>query len=286
MKKKLFIGMAVGSAVLVAGCGSTATVQDNTSNTSDLTLEQVFEKTIERQQEMKSVKADMQISQEMETSMGDESFAMTSTSEMTMETTVNPIQLYAEGTTAMVDAESGEEMKMPLKMYMTEKDGFYIYEETMGGWFKMPSEQYEAILGQAGMMQNDAAEQLRQLEQFVKDFTFEQTDDNFILTLNAEGDKFMNFLLEQIQSTLGETPEELTTGLEGTKIENAKYVLTIDKETFDLTNMVMDMAMTMDVEDMTMKIDQSSTIDYYDFNSIDSITIPQDVLDNAQELSF
>ena len=277
--------MTMGTAVLVAACGDTATVKENTTSTSDLTLEEVFEKTLERQQELKSTKADMSISQDMEMTMGEESFTMSTVSDMTMETVVKPMQLYAEGTTAMVDNESGEEMKMPIKMYMTEEDGFYLYEESMGGWFKMPGENYEEILNQAGM-QNDSTEQLKQLKQFISDFTFEQTDQEFTLTLNAQGDKFMSFLLEQMNGSLGEESEDITTALEGTNVENAKYVLTIDKETFDLTNMVLDIVMTMEVEGITTKVDQSSTINYYDFNSIESIVIPQEVIDTAQEMSF
>lgn len=251
----------------------------------NLTLEEVFEKTLERQQELKSTKADMSISQDMEMKMGDESFTASTVSDMTMKTVVKPMQLYAEGTTAMVDNESGEEMTMPLKMYMTEADGFYLYEKSMDGWFKMSGESYEEILNQAGM-QNDPAEQLKQLQQFVSDFTFEQTDNEFTLTLNAEGDKFMSFLLEQMGGSLGEQSEELTTALEGTTVEEAKYVLTIDKETFDLTNMMMDLVMAMEIEGVTTKIDQSSTIDYYDFNSVESIVIPREVIDTAQEMNF
>ena len=285
MKKKLFIGMTIGTAVLAAACGNTAEVKEDTTVKSDLTLEEVFEKTLERQQELKSTKADMSISQDMEMTMGDESFTASTVSDMKMEAVVKPMQLYVEGTTAMVDNESGEEMTMPLKMYMTEEDGFYLYEESMGGWFKMSGESYVEILSQTGM-QNDTAEQLKQLQQFVSDFTFEQTDDDFILTLNAEGDKFMSFLLEQMSGALGEQSEEITTALEGTTVEGAKYVLTVDKETYDLTNMVMDLVMTMEIEGMTTKIDQSSTVDYYDFNSIESIVIPQEVIDTAQEMSF
>ena len=277
--------MTIGTAVLAAACGNTADVKENTTETSDLTLEEVFEKTLERQQELKSTKADMNISQNMDMMMSDESFTLSTVSDMTMETVVKPMQLYAEGTTAMVDPESGEEMKMPLKMYMTEADGFYLYEETMGGWFKMAGESYEDILSQAGM-QNDPAEQLKQLQQFVSDFTFEQSDDEFILMLNAQGDKFMSFLLEQIGGSLGEGADDIKKAFEGTNVEDAQYVLTIDKETFDLTTMVMDLAMTMEMDGMTTKIDQTSTVNYYDFNSVENIVIPQEVIDTAQEMSF
>ena len=277
--------MTIGTAVLAAACSNTADVKEDTTATSDLTLSEVFDKTLERQQELKSAKADMSISQNMEMMMDEESFTLSTFSTMTMETVAKPMQLYAEGTTAMVDAASGEEMKMPIKMYMTEADGFYLYDQSTDGWFKMEGDSYAETLSQAGM-QNDSAEQLKQLQQFVSDFTFEQTDDDFILMLNAQGDKFMSFLLEQMSGSLGESAEDITTALDGTKVESAQYVLTIDKETFDLTNIAMDLVMTMEIEGMTTKVDQTSTVDYYDFDSIESIIIPQEIIDKAQEMNL
>lgn len=49
-----------------------------------------------------------------------------------------------------------------------------------------------------------------------------------------------------------------------------------------MSNMKMDMVMTMEEETGKMTINQSATVDYSDFNKIDAITIPQEVIDNAQ----
>lgn len=280
MKKKLFIGMTLGSAVLVAACGDSATVTDNASEKSELTLEQVYEKTIERQQELKSAKATMKIDQTIGVDSEEGAFEMTSTSDFNMDMIIDPIQLYLEGTTAMKDSESGEEMEAPMKMYMTQSDGFYIYEETAGSWLKLPQGEYDELMNQAGI-QNDPSEQLRQLEQFVKDFTFEQNDDEYILTLDTDGEKFKEFALEQAKASMG-GEEQLLGSMDGLNIEDAQYVFIIDKETFDMSNMKMDMVMTMEEETGKMTINQSATVDYSDFNKIDAITIPQEVIDNAQ----
>lgn len=280
MKKKLFIGMTLGSAVLVAACGDSATVTDNASEKSELTLEQVYEKTIERQQELKSAKATMKIDQTIGVDSEEGAFEMTSTSDFNMDMIIDPIQLYLEGTTAMKDSESGEEMEAPMKMYMTQSDGFYIYEETAGSWLKLPQGEYDELINQAGI-QNDPSEQLRQLEQFVKDFTFEQNDDEYILTLDTDGEKFKEFALEQAKASMG-GEEQLLGSMDGLNIEDAQYVFIIDKETFDMSNMKMDMVMTMEEETGKMTINQSATVDYSDFNKIDAITIPQEVIDNAQ----
>lgn len=280
LKKKLFIGMTIGSAVLVAACGDSATVTDNASEKSELTLEQVYEKTIERQQELKSAKATMKIDQTIGVDSEEGAFEMTSTSDFNMDMIIDPIQLYLEGTTAMKDSESGEEMEAPMKMYMTQNDGFYIYEETAGSWLKLPQGEYDELMNQAGI-QNDPSEQLRQLEQFVKDFTFEQNNDEYILTLDTDGEKFKEFALEQAKASMG-GEEQLLGSMDGLNIEDAQYVFIIDKETFDMSNMKMDMVMTMEEETGKMTINQSATVDYSDFNKIDAITIPQEVIDNAQ----
>lgn len=280
LKKKLFIGMTLGSAVLVAACGDSATVTDNASEKSELTLEQVYEKTIERQQELKSAKATMKIDQTIGVDSEEGAFEMTSTSDFNMDMIIDPIQLYLEGTTAMKDSESGEEMEAPMKMYMTQSDGFYIYEETAGSWLKLPQGEYDELMNQAGI-QNDPSEQLRQLEQFVKDFTFEQNDDEYILTLDTDGEKFKEFALEQAKASMG-GEEQLLGSMDGLNIEDAQYVFIIDKETFDMSNMKMDMVMTMEEETGKMTINQSATVDYSDFNKIDAITIPQEVIDNVQ----
>lgn len=284
LKKSLFIGMTLGSAVLVAACGDSATVKDEATEKSNLTLEQVYEKTIERQQELESMKAKMKIDQVINVDSEEGSFEMTSSSDMNMDMIVDPMQLYAEGTTAVKESETGQETKVPTKMYMTQSDGYYIYEASADSWFKLPEEQFDAMMNQAGIQQ-DPSEQLRQLEQFVEDFTFEQNDNEYILTLDADGEKFTDFVLEQAKTALGGgNAEQMLGSIEGLKIKDAQYVFLIDKKTFDMSNMKMDMIITLEEEGGNLTIDQSATIDYSDFNNVDAITIPQEVIDNAQEI--
>lgn len=302
MKKKIFLGMTVGAAVLVAACGDTAQVKKNDQNEtssdnqkdstaedqknkSELTLQQVYEKTMKRQQELTSTKADMNMDMDIEMTLDGETVKMTSSSALKMETVIDPLQFSIEGTTSMIDSSNGEKVEFPMKMYMNQKDGFYLYEETAGGWLKLPNEEYEEILEAAGM-QNDAKEQLKQLQQFVNDFKFEQTKESFVLTLDAEGEKFLEFIKEQANAALGEEGEGLFADLNSLTFDNANYELTIDKKTFDLTKLVIDMAMNINEDGVESKISQSATIHYYDFNSIKSITIPQEAIDTAEEFTY
>lgn len=262
---------------------------------SSVTLEEVFNKALAKQQDIKSMKTTMTMTQAIEVNEGKETFKTNSSTKMSMDVVIDPMQFFIEGTVAMTEPESGEAMEMPLKMYMTAKDGMYMYEATEGTWIKFPSDMYNAILDQVGV-QASAADQLEMLKEFAKDFTMQDKGNSYILTLNADDEKFNKLIKEQVSAlfSMMETgseeetavlaEEDILASLNNISFENVKYQLTIDKQTFDIKNMVMDMTLAMAMEGVNMKVDQKSTITYDEFNTITTISIPQDVLKNAKEL--
>ncbi|MFJ7953184.1 DUF6612 family protein [Lysinibacillus sp. NPDC096418] len=274
------------------------TTTPTVSQPSSLPLEEVFNKALAKQQDIKSMKTTMTMTQAIEVNEGKETFKANTSTKMLMDVVIDPMQFFVEGTVAMTEPESGEAMEMPLKMYMTAKDGMYMYEATEGAWIKFPSDMfnsYNAILDQAGV-QASAADQLEMLKEFAKDFTLKETDNSYILTLNADGEKFNKLIKDQVSALLPmmETgtedkeaelaEEQILASLSNMSFDNVKYQLTIDKKSFDIKNIVMDMTLAMTMEDVKMKIDQKSNITYDEFNTIKTITIPQDVLKNAKEL--
>lgn len=283
MKKNLYVALA-GVAVLAAGCGSSATVQEGSTNESKLTLEEVFDKAVERQSEIKSLKATTDMTQVMDINDGTEAIKVNSSAIMSMELVVDPMQFFIDGTMSMADEASGESLDMPLKMYMTAEDGFYMFDMESDSWIKLPSDLYDTLLAQSGM-QADASEQLKMLQKYVTDFTFEQSDSDYILTLKADGDQFTQLIKEQISTSIPDMAEELSAEFDKMTFDDTMYKLTIDKETFDTKEIVMDMVLSMDVEGSSIKLDQKSTTKYNEINSISSIEIPQDVLDHAQEIN-
>lgn len=285
--KKYFIGAMVGVAALsLAACNESATPIDGAKDTSKLTLEEVFTKTMERQESLQSVKATIDMDQSSVMEMDGEEFNMTSTSNIIMDLTTSPMTLLLDGTVSMKVNEEDESFDMPLQMYFTEADGLFMNDVMSEGWVKMPNDMYETLLAQAGA-NADSTEQLKQLQPFLEDFSFEQTDTSFILTLNATGEKFKELILEQMSGTLGEELDgEVSSIIEDMEYDNAKYILTIDKNTFDLTKVVLDLAVKTTMDGMSANISTSSTIHYSDFNKVDVITIPQHVIDTAVDASF
>ncbi|BDH63453.1 hypothetical protein MTP04_35830 [Lysinibacillus sp. PLM2] len=295
MKKWSTLLLACLFALLLTACNSTATPVENTpeenesentnegtpesteeeSSVSDLTLEEVFEKAIERQNEISSLTAEVKMDQTI-TSGGVETAV---NSDMVMDMTIDPMTMYAKGASTTVDPTTGEDVKLGYEMYMVE-DGFYMYDEMSKAWMLMPIDNYEDMLGQAAN-QADASQQLEMLQSFVEDFTFEQNDNQFILTLDASGEKFTDFIYEQIASTGVVGSEEEIAAIQ---INDLSYVLVINKDTFDTE----EITMVMDLADPTAEesVIMDTSMVFSNINGIGSIEVPQEVIDTATELTF
>lgn len=245
-------------------------------------IKAIFTKTLEKQAATNSMKAKITTSQAMQFKEGKETFSMDSKTDLTMSMVVKPMQYVLEGTMALVEPASGEKINVPLKMYMTEKDGTFMYDADAEKWMKFPAELHEAVLAQSGV-QFDAAEQLKMLQQFTSSMDLKETDTHYVLNLKANGKEFTKFIMEQMKAlNLGLSDEEMQ---EMGKIDfkHFTYEMHINKKTFDLDTMTIDMGLETEAEGTKITITSKSDIKYSDFNAVETITIPQDVLKNAEE---
>lgn len=248
-------------------------------------LEEVFTKTVAKQKELKSMKATMTISQSVEANDGKETMKMDSKGNMKMEIVTEPMQFFADGTMSLTDPTSGEAINLPIKMYMTAKDGMYMYEAEQKAWIKFPKQLFEDVLSQTGI-QPDATEQLEMLQAFAEDFTLVETANRYELTLKGAGDKFTELVKQQLGAMNLGMDADLEAQLGNMSFDSLTYKLLINKETFDVEEIAMDMTLKMKVEGNSIKTRQQTTIKYHDFNAVTTITIPKDVLDNAKEMDF
>lgn len=134
MKKWLTLFVTCLFALILTACNSTATPiekeEDKTTEVKEeqkvsaLTLEEVYQKAIDRQNEIASLTSEITMEQVM--TSGGEEFSIKS--DLTMDMTIDPMAIYAKGLSTMVDPATGEEMPMSYEMYMV-KDGFFMYDE-------------------------------------------------------------------------------------------------------------------------------------------------------------
>ncbi|GLC88994.1 S-layer homology domain-containing protein [Lysinibacillus piscis] len=258
--------------------------QPATTNDSAL-LEEVFAKTLAKQETLKSVKATMTMSQAITMNDGKETTTVNSKGKMTMDIVTEPMQFFTDGTMSMTDPTTGEAMDLPIKMYMTAKDGMYMYDADQKVWMKLPSQFFDEMLGQTGM-QTDVAEQLAMLQSFAEDMTIQETANRYELTLKGAGDKFTELVKQQLTSMDFDMGADVEAQLGNMSFDGLAYKLLINKETFNVEEIAIDMTLNMNVEGNKVKLQQQVTINYHDFDAVTTITIPQDVLKNAKEIDL
>jgi hypothetical protein len=284
--KKLLMAMAAGTLTLgLAACGETAEPTEGTpeEKQSDLTAEEVYENTLSASQEMKSAEAAVEMAQKI--TVPSQEVEMNTTTDMDMEMTLDPLALHQKGTMSM-SAPDSEEMSMEIEAYVTEDGTMYMLDPQAGQWMKMTG----AIPGLDQLTQQpEPSEQLEQLQEYAKDMKFEQNEDEYILNLTADGEKFNELIKQTLQEqlppeALEQMGEEEQQALENMDINELQYEIYVDKESFNMTAMNMVMSMTIEEQGEAVNIDIDSKTAYSNINGIEKIEIPQEVIDSAVEI--
>lgn len=310
LMKKLLIFLMASFIVLLAACADSSSTDsteteseenaeatDNSEDTdtsddtdssdaeSNVSLEEVYKKAIERQNEINSMSTEIVMDQKMVFDESGETSEMNSNMNLTADFTMDPVASYMKGTITTFDPLTEENMEMNTEMYMLE-DAFYMYDSNSDAWLQLPLEGMESVLGQS-TKQLDANEQLKQLESIISEFTIHEEGDEYILTLDVAGDKFTEFVIEQMQllGSVGitEADEDI---VEIVKYDKVNYVLKINKDTYDMTALDLVMHMTIEEDDESVMLEIDSKMTYSNINGIDKIEVPQDVIDNAVNLEL
>ncbi|AYA77456.1 hypothetical protein DOE78_19510 [Bacillus sp. Y1] len=284
MKKFMKPFVTLLLVLLLAACSQTATPTGNNEKessskgtNSELTLEQVFEKSLKASEELQSFSVDMDLSQEITAAQEE---AMKIQSSITMDVVTEPMAFYQKMNMTM----GGTSESFATEAYFS-KDGMFMSDPTTNTWMKFPSEMSDQLL-QLSDQQTNPAEELKKLKDYVSDFSFEQDNNNYILTLQASGEDLSEFIKEAAMEGM---PAELTADpaiFDAMKINDAKFVYHIDKETFYpvKTDVYMDMEISAEGESVHMIQDMKGT--YNKFNEVNTITIPKEVLDTATEMDM
>ena len=88
---------------------------------------------------------------------------------------------------------------------------------------------------------------------------------------------------QEIMQALGEEAEETFKDMDISKLN---YEIFIDKKTYHLNKLNVDMDMKIKADGEEMNISQKVNAEYKNINGVDPIKVPQDVIDNAQEMGF
>ncbi|WP_313236399.1 DUF6612 family protein [Sporosarcina ureae] len=280
MKKWTTILTAGTLALVLSACGQTAEPKEDPMTgereevvvKSELTAGEVMEKANAAAETQQSMHSDMEIMQTLE--MGDEKQDINSTIDMDM--ILEPLAMRQ----TMNMQIGGEEMA--IEQYMTE-EGFFMKDPQSGGWIKLPNELYEEVTSQmAGVTESPV--DFTMYKEYAEDFTFEETDDEYVLTLIGSGEKFSELMQEMLEKHMPAGADEAKLKETDIKVEKVDIQFTIDKKTFFTKAFDMDMVTTMDEQGQQVKVTQNMKGTMTKINEIDEIKVPKEILDSAQEM--
>ncbi|MDQ0207836.1 LPXTG cell wall anchor domain-containing protein [Alkalicoccobacillus murimartini] len=203
-----------------------------------------------------------------------EEVTITTTSEE--DVTMNPFALHQIVTTSIPG-----EAETTLESYWTE-DGFY-QETADGEWTKLPDELSEELNELMGMAM--AGDQVEQAEAFGDDMSVEDTGDSYILTYDGDGEAIEEAMQEWMDMSMGDDEammlEELLNQITYNEIN---YEMTIEKDTYYMTDLTMYADMDIEFEGESTNMTQSIDMNVHNFNGVGSIEVPEDVKNNATPL--
>ncbi|MFD1850628.1 DUF6612 family protein [Oceanobacillus bengalensis] len=265
--KKLVVafGMILLSISLVA-CGN--------ENAED-----VFTQAMEAAEGMESAEVVIDMTQNI--GMPDESSSLEMETNMEAEMILDPLAMYQKGTVSMMMDDFP--MEMETEMYLVD-DEVYVYDSMSSQWMKM--DETMMPMDALNNQQPNITEQLEMFEKYVEEFEFEETEDEFVFKLTADGEGFTEltnqlmdeYMSEELTAQFGEEMDEVLESMDVSKLYIELY---IDNETYEMNGEKIDMEMTMGVEGDEVKLSQQVSTKYTNINTIQSIEIPQEVKDNA-----
>ncbi|MFK7691803.1 DUF6612 family protein [Paenibacillus sp. HJGM_3] len=239
----------------------------------------------------KSVTASDVIAKTMETSAKLESFSVSMNTKQTIEQAANKMDIQAKIEMDIVQKPQltfkqsmsmqmmGQDVKMD--MYLT-KDGFFMKEPTSGQWMKLPRDQMDQIMSTMSEDQMDPLKQLDKLKAFASDFTLSETNDDYTVKLTANGEKFNEFIKNEMKAYMGNNPNMetmLNQTTSAVKITSVDYSFTIEKKTQYPKSMKVNMDLEMDLQGQKMRMVQNIDGTYSNYNGIKEIALPKEALE-------
>lgn len=260
--------------VLLTACGSGEADSNDAGNavnknkSGGMTVEKLFQKAQQADLTVTSMHADIDMTQ----NMSSEEMEINSVIDMQMDIITEPLAMYQQ---MVADVEGMGQFEA--EMYMV-ADGFYMKIPGEMGWMNFSNEAQFAELLEGNMSAEDVQVDYAMLEEFVKDFQLEETSDHYVLSLNASGEQFNDFVKEQMSSTgLKEDLDEL----EDMTVHDFSYQVLIDKETFQTSAFHLKMEIEVGTDEGPILINQDLEAILSQINEVPEITVPADIIDNA-----
>lgn len=197
------------------------------------------------------------------------------TSHITGNVSMNPLAQYLN-----MNTDSDMDGVTESEMYITE-EAMYMSDPETGGWLSLSIEQ-GGMMGDISAIISEA--QLYYFEEIHDMFDLTEENNHYVMAYEGAGEEFKEVAFGALKDIAGDDAYESMTGM--IQEISGKYVFTIDKSTFHIVAMKMDIEQTMDMG--VSKIDSKEQIayEYSGFNEVEKVVVPDDVVENAQTIGL
>lgn len=190
-----------------------------------------------------------------------------------------PFNMYQKTENAAApDAGIGEDTVT--EAYWTE-DAIY-QQDPDGSWIKISNE----ITGDPSVnFVENPADEARHMTGLSDNMSVYEEDGYYILVFEGSGEEFLNNTQEVLAAMEDEIYGDIIAGtLEGMTIDSLDYQMIIDKESHFLSYVTLEMEITMETEAGSEQSKQRTSTEYINFNELDSISLPDQVEEEAVDL--
>ncbi|MBB6450365.1 hypothetical protein HNR44_002348 [Geomicrobium halophilum] len=237
--------------------------------------EEILERSVEAMSEVYSFALRMETIQEVHFNGG----GFRTKTESENEVTTEPFAYYED--TTMVDEDNDEEIHM--ETYFTE-EGFFTHVDE---WVKFPADVESDIRGLSEYQQNP--------EQYLEMLTtqldtdsleIEENEDHYTITVRGHDEGMLEVamsIMENHDNGMGMIIDDIMSVVD---VNEVIYEIVIDKETHYYQEFNANVDMNIEVEEgESVTSQQIISTTYESFNEINEITVPEEVIEDAEEIN-
>lgn len=245
---------------------------------------EVFEQAQQASDSLESVAMDMEMSQQVEAEgTGGEGenieMAITSSGKMQLE----PLIVHQ---TMNVESSMGETMGLPqqdMEQYVTE-DAMYMTNPMSGEWMKAPQAMQEQLNQGLSLENQSPVNQLDMFQEHISDFSMEESGDTYTFNVSATGEEMEALMRDVMEDAGGGMMNEEM--LEQISINDTDITFVLEKETYYPKEVDMTMDLSMEEQGQTVHLTQDTHMTYSDYNNIEELNVPEEVVNNAEEMEI
>lgn len=271
MTRRFILLFTIAFFFLAVGCSD-----GDVTTEEGLTIEEIISKSIEAMESLSSYSVEMETEQTMGIT-DEESFEMST--QLKMDILLDPITFYQQ-TTMDMGIMGGI---ITYDSYYSEEQGLFIEDPYVEGWAKFPDELFNDFLNLSNEQINPE-DQLKLLLDYLSQLSVTSEEEQYIITLKGEGTD-VSSLVDLIMGMSGENMNELMDLMSDIEIQSLEYTIYIDKETFYQVETDIFVEMRMEIIGDKISSTQRSHLIMSRFNELDDLTIPEDIINNAVELT-